>query len=529
MVDEIKKEDEKSESAEKSFKEQRIREITMIYYSRPKIRKAIFEFGLNREVIPKYYEGFGKRPDSLQFEGDVLEHVRKGTTSFHCSEELWKDVLDLSTEMSRDELDSLREGWDLLLDIDSKYLEYSKIYAILLVDVLKFHGVENIGVKFSGSKGFHIIIPWKAFPEEIYGKETKDMFPEWARVVCEYLSEIIKPKLAEKIFEEQNLGEIAKRTGRGEEELIITECKSCGRGVGKKFLVSWGCDRCKEVGEVVKLEINKRIPKCPECRRDLVEKRRDEIYFCEFCNLRSDKNPEMFGKTRAKTETLIDADLVLVAPRHLFRMPYSLHEKTALCSVVIDKDKIRDFQIRDAKPFKIGKEIKSFYPDCEIGEARKLLLQALDWYEQKQREEESVKKSKGSVVKFDKKDYKKITIGEPSEDIFPPQIKSLLKGMKQDGRKRALFILLSFFKCLGANEGWIERKINEWNEKNYQPLKKGYIMSQISWYRRNPSRLPPNFANSIYRELGVDEVDELVRQTKNPVGYAVKRYFQLRR
>jgi DNA primase catalytic subunit len=33
--------------------------------------------------------------------------------------------------------------------------------------------MKNIGIKFSGSKGFHILIPWKAFPEEINGEKSK--------------------------------------------------------------------------------------------------------------------------------------------------------------------------------------------------------------------------------------------------------------------------------------------------------------------------------------------------------------------
>ena len=97
------------------------------------------------------------------------------------------------------------------MDIDSPYLEYSKIYAQLLIETLKFHGIENIGVKFSGSKGFHIIIPWKAFPEEIYNQKTKNMFPEWPRIICQYLSDMIKPKLAEKILNDESLNQIAKK------------------------------------------------------------------------------------------------------------------------------------------------------------------------------------------------------------------------------------------------------------------------------------------------------------------------------
>ena len=74
-----------------SFKEQRIREITLAYYSILEVKKAIFKFAENRECIPRYFEGFGKRPDTFQYESDITEQVRKGATSFHCSEELWKD------------------------------------------------------------------------------------------------------------------------------------------------------------------------------------------------------------------------------------------------------------------------------------------------------------------------------------------------------------------------------------------------------------------------------------------------------
>lgn len=522
----------KSEGIEKteeqSLKEQRIRDISLIYYLQPEIKKVLFEFSQNRECIPKYYEGFGKRPDIFQYENDIIEQVKKGATSFHCSEELWSEPLELTTELTKNELNKLRIGWDLLLDIDSKYLEYSKIYAKLLIDSLKFHGVENFGIKFSGSRGFHIIIPWKAFPEEVYGQKTKDMFPEWPRIISEYLSELIKPKLAEKIFGQLSLNELAEKTGQKEQDLIIDECISCNKKAIKKFLITWNCKNCRNI-EVTRYE-NKRIPKCPndDCRKPLTEKSRKEILLCEYCNFNSNDNPEMFN-LHEKTEAFIVADLILVSPRHLIRMPYSLHEKTSLSSIVIDKNKIENFQIIDAKPFKT--KIKSFYPNAKENEAKELLLQSLDWHEQKQREELVIKELKGSLpIQFQQKtDFKKITIPNPSEYIFPPQIKLLLDGIKQDGRKRALMILISFFKSLGVPDNEIEKRIFEWNELNYLPLKKGYILSQLNWYKRNPNRLPPNFDNSIYRDLMVDKPDKLALQTKNPVSYAVKKYFMNRK
>jgi ribosomal protein L37AE/L43A len=508
-----------------SIKEKRIRGITFMYYSRKDVRNALFEFSKKRECIPKYFEGFGKRPDDFQYESDILGFVKKGATSFHCSEELWKDPLQLSTELSKKETDDLREGWDLLLDIDSPYLEYSKRYAFLLIKILEFHGIKNIGIKFSGSKGFHIIIPWKAFPKEIYSQKTKEMFPEWPRIICEYLTDELQKKLENEILYDINLREIAERTGKKEEELIIRICRICKRNVEKRDMITWYCPSCRN--EIVNPEgtfNNRKKPKCPECRKDLIEKEREKVYFCNYCSINSKKNPEFFDRERMATENLIEADLVLVAPRHLFRMPYSLHEKTALASIVINKDRIKDFQITDAKPLKV--EIKNFYPDAEEGEAKYLLLQALDWKDQRDKQDKILSEGKQEPIET-QKSYKQISIQNPNENIFPPCIKLILKGVPQDGRKRALFILINFFKSLGLSEQELERRINEWNEKNYLPLKKGYIQSQLIWFSRNPARLPPNCDKSNYRDLNVCKPDSLCREIKNPVNYAIKKYLSM--
>ena len=146
-----KKQEEREEI---SLNEQRIREITFLYYSRSDVRKAIFDFSKNRECIPRYFEGFGKRPDSFQYETDILEFVKRGATSFHCSEELWSDPLEISTELSKSEFDNLRIGWDLLLDVDSPYFEYSKIYTQLLIDALEFHGIKNLGINIQAQRVF---------------------------------------------------------------------------------------------------------------------------------------------------------------------------------------------------------------------------------------------------------------------------------------------------------------------------------------------------------------------------------------
>ena len=50
---------------EMSEKEQRVRAITKLYYSQQKVQESLLAFSANREVVPRYFEGFGKRPDTL--------------------------------------------------------------------------------------------------------------------------------------------------------------------------------------------------------------------------------------------------------------------------------------------------------------------------------------------------------------------------------------------------------------------------------------------------------------------------------
>jgi DNA primase catalytic subunit len=409
-----------------NIKEQRIKRITQMYYARKDIQKALFEFSKNREIAPSYMmESFGKRPDSFQYLGDIFGLVKNGATSFHCSEELWEDPLKLSTEMNEKKLNELRIGWDFLLDIDSKYLDYSKILAEIIIRVLKFYGIKNFGIKFSGSKGFHIIIPWKAFPKEINNIKTSDMFPEWPRILTQFIRDVTKKELIEKIT-------LLMRPGFS------------------KYIKDF------------------------EAPRDVMP------------------------------------DLILVSQRHLFRMPYSLHEKTALASGVILPEELKDFQPKDADPLKV--KIRNFMPEALEGEATELLREALDWYKHKKPEEPG---------KTEKTEFKPIQISEFSEEIFPPAIKKILQGMG-DGRKRSLFILINLFRSTGMDRDELEKRIYEWNEKNTVPLKKGYIKSQLLWSYRNKIVPPPNYDKEYYKGIGIIPTEEELRY-KNPVSYIVKK------
>ena len=135
------------------------------YYSNEEIASRIFRHATSREVAGALSDGsYEKRPNMLQFQSDVVQMARKGVTSFHYSAERWSNPMAISAG----NYDSLRIGWDMVIDIDSKLgFDESKIGAMAVCDFLKKYGIKNHTVKFSGRRGFHVILPWEMFPTNI--------------------------------------------------------------------------------------------------------------------------------------------------------------------------------------------------------------------------------------------------------------------------------------------------------------------------------------------------------------------------
>ena len=506
-----------AEENKRSEKEERIRAITRIYYSNPKVQEAILRFSTNREVVPRYFEGFGKRPDSIQYPSDIIELVNKGATSFHSSEELWLDPLKINSEMKPSEVNELRKGWDLLIDIDSPYLDISKEAAKLVIETLERYGIKNYGLKFSGSKGFHIIVPEKAFPKEYDGLTTKNMFPEWPRAITEFIFSEIKPEFRRRVGKLMSFKHLEK------ENQVRVCCMQCNSIALKGELAKLKCSICGL--ELERRDANnKKKLNCmnANCRGllDIVET--NDYYYCGNCNdpdnkklhLSSNKYPELFKEIEGElADEHAELDLVLVAPRHLFRMPYSLHEKTALVSVVLAKDQIDGFSPNDANHMKI--KIMEYLPKCDEDEAKKLLAAALNWKKDHSAEEEKLQSKKYS-------NYEKIEVSGVSEDMFPAPIKKLLLGL-EDGKKRGLFVLITFLKTLNFSPEYINNKVREWNKLNSTPLREGYIKSQIDWHLKQKKQiLPPNYDNdSFYKDLKlIDNKPDV----KNPIVEVLRKF-----
>ncbi len=311
---------------------------------------------------------------------------------------------------------------------------------------------------------------------------------------------------------------IEKRTKLSKEDLVEIYCKNCNKPAKKGNITKVRCDTCGLEAERKNVKNTNRKLRClnNDCAGNLeIIDEKDYYYYCENCKdfdnknlqLDSKKYPEMFEEVKGvSAEKIASLDLVLVAPRHLFRMPYSLHEKTALASVVLEKEKIKEFTPKDADPMKV--EIKNYMPENEENEAENLLKAALEWKANMQSDEEK-------VVGARSRNYEEIKLGSVTEDMFPKPIKKLLMGL-EEGRKRGLFILLTFLRSLNFPPEYIEGRVREWNKKNKQPLKEGYVKSQIDWILKQKKKiLPPNYDNeAFYKDLGLLDGKP---EVKNPI------------
>ena len=214
----------------------------------------------------------------------------------------------------------------------------------------------------------------------------------------------------------------------------------------------------------------------------------------------------------------VDIDPILISSRHLYRAPYSLNEKSGLVSLPIKAEDVQKFKKESASPDKISVDIK-FLEKFEEGEAKELVTEAFDWWSKNK-----IKSQLAEKEPTGRMDYQNInTINTQIKSGFPPCINLGLCGLN-DGKKRFLFILLNFLKSLNWPYEEIEICINEWNQKNKQPLKEGYIKSQLSWHKKQKKMPPPNCNNeNYYTNIGICCPDNLCKLIKNPVGYASKK------
>jgi len=389
------------------------------YYSNKKLQTILWNFGNNREVVARNQEGlYFKRPSVLQYPADIQSLVCKGAVSFHCSVEKWTNPLLLDKK----EYNTLRTGFDWVIDIDSKLgIDEAKISAILVRDFLDDYNIKYL-LKFSGRRGFHFCIFWENFPEEIDYQKTELLYPELPKKLSMFLREKIREELWNKLVE-----------FKGSVSNLIKSVKLSS----------------KNPFEIVEIEKDWSV-------------------------------------------------------RHLFRMPYSIHEKTNLVSIPINPKNLEDFKIKDAE---IG-NVKFENIEAVKGDISKLIIDAYDFFN-KQKEDKKEKRKEITTYK-----------GKITDENFPPCISTILAGI-YDGRKRSVFTLITFLR--NCNFSWeeIENKIQKWCKKVNLP--ENYVKSQLSWHKKqNRKILPPNCNNDLfYKDIGICNPLPLCSKIKNPINFAI--------
>ncbi len=502
---------------------------SLSYYKRKDVQKLILEHAQGKEIGVRFGDGFGKRPDVLVYENDILESAKRGCTSLHCSEETWTNPLSISANLRRNELDELRSGWDLILDIDCPYWNFSKLTTYVFIKALKDHGINCVTVKFSGGKGFHIAVPFEAFPQKVLGVDVKNIFPEGPRKIAEYLlhyitENLIYVDLTKNLIRfgkvDVKFDKMLKETGKTEKDLTLLRCDSCKQKINLKSddgFVEYVCPNC----EYQLKDVDKKFISCPKCKK-IMDKYSNKKALCEC------------GSNKTKSEldlsSIVNVDTVLISSRHLFRMPYSLHEKTGLVSMPFDIKHILKFEKEEAdvnkfKPYKFLERT-----EAKSGEAENLFQKAFDF------KSETQQKHKTDMQKMwikEKKEMSSQNIALDTtpipEEFFPPCIKKISQGL-DDGKKRALLVLINFLSSANWEYDQIEEYALKWNTKNKpDQLRETYIRGQLRYYKQQASHnkdkmMAPNCDNKGYMvDTQFCNPDGLCKSIKNPVQYAKKR------
>lgn len=191
--------------------------------------------------------------------------------------------------------------------------------------------------------------------------------------------------------------------------------------------------------------------------------------------------------------------------RHLFRMLYSLHEKTNLVSVPLEDPE--KFRKEDAKI----ENVKFEEIERKKGDASKLIVEAYDFYEKQKEKEEKKVKPKKEIITYTRR---------VPPDNFPPCIQKIIGGL-EDGRKRSTFTLISFLRCCNWPMQEVEEFILRWGRK--VGLQDNYIKSQLMWHKKQSRKIiPPNCDNNLfYKDVGICKPVPLCKKIKNPLNFAI--------
>lgn len=211
------------------------------------------------------------------------------------------------------------------------------------------------------------------------------------------------------------------------------------------------------------------------------------------------QKPSLYKKLLA--DDIIDYQIA--SWRHMIRVPYSLHEKTGLVSIVLQPEDLSNFNIEIAKPNKITDTIEIEPPKS----IKDILLLALGYTYL----HELSRKAGRKAIKY---------IREIPEDDLPPCVKLLLEGVPAGIRNNTMFFLINFFRSLGYSQEDIEKIIIEWNNKNPEPLKDREVEYAIE-YHLTRAKYAPYSCEKLREYIGRQycQPNEICQSISHPLQY----------
>ncbi|RLG13610.1 MAG: hypothetical protein DRN71_04520 [Candidatus Nanohalarchaeota archaeon] len=449
------------------------------YYLRPEIIERMFSLCEGREVVPVFYGGrFSKRPASVQFPGDLEYMVKKGATSFHCSLEHWSNPLLLSNSMKKNDMDKIRTGWDIFFDIDAdEDLEHGRIAAGLIIEALKDHGVNNVSLKFSGRRGFHVAVSCKSLPGSVNFLPVEVQYPELMQKVADYLRDYICKDLVDALscYDKSLAGKMNGDPYKVVEVEHNWSYRHLFRMPYSFNEKSWHVSLPIDVGKLDKFRMDDALPE----------------------NVRGDK---WFLDSFEKNEA---SELVMEALEH----EVDENKKESKRDDRLDKMKsimrsggtfIQDVKEKVKKNGGIMKQTFS-----------KVVTGQYDIEDQIGDKKVKTGVKRGAANKI-------------PEELFPPCVHNILAGLK-DGRKRGIFIMVNFLRSVGWEWEDIDERLKEWNCNNPEPLPDSYLQGQLNYAKkREEIILPPNCDNEgYYKDILICTPDNLCSRVRNPVNYAL--------
>jgi hypothetical protein len=162
------------------------------WYARADIQAALVaQLGENREAWVSAENYTSPRPRIVKSSSDLLQLIPRNRICSVCTSiESFKDPLLLGTQTA----ETLRIGWDFVLDIDSNEgLEAAKRCTKAVVKLLRIYDLKSLKIKFSGRRGFHLIIGGEAFDCFSNPKDFCKAYPIVPLQVAKFITAALSP------------------------------------------------------------------------------------------------------------------------------------------------------------------------------------------------------------------------------------------------------------------------------------------------------------------------------------------------